>query len=173
MELQHRINRLNGRIRVTMVMFIVLLILSGLTAIPVQTELNFLVRHIHRIPLFMQEWVRTVSHAINDTATHYPYLLYGYDWLAYGHIVIALFFFGVYRDPIGNAWVLRTGMVACLGIFILAFAVAALRGIPLFWSLIDCAFGVFGILPLLLVQRWINQLRILKQTEFTNSHHSL
>jgi hypothetical protein len=87
--------------------------------------------------------------------------------------VIALFFIGVYRDPIGNAWVLRTGMVACLGIFILAFAVAALRGIPLFWSLIDCAFGVFGILPLLLVQRWINQLRILKQTEFTNSHHSL
>ena len=30
----------------------------------------------------------------------------------------------------------------------------ALRGIPIYWRLIDCAFGVLGFLPLWLARRW-------------------
>lgn len=173
MDSKLRIVQLSKRIRITILLFMGLLILSGLTAIPVQTELNFLVRHSQWVPGFMHGWLYDVRNAVNATAESYPFLLYGYDWLAYGHIVIALFFIGVYRDPVANEWVLHIGMMACAGIFVLAFAVASVRGIPLFWSLIDCAFGFFGIIPLLVLQRWINQLRRLQQIEFTNTHHTL
>ncbi len=161
------------RIRLIVAAFMVLLILSGLTAFPVQTELNFLKEHINWFPQFTQGWLLKVTDAVNVTATQFPFLIYGYDWLAYAHIVIAMFFIGVYKDPVRNAWVLRVGMLACAGIFVLAFVVAGIRGIPFFWTLIDCSFGFFGLIPLLIAQRWINKLERLQQNEFTNSPHTL
>ena len=147
-----------SRIRKWIAAFMVLLMLSGITAFPVQTELHFLLHHQNFIPDFFIPWLSIISEAIDTTAEKYPYLLYGYDWLAYSHIIIALFFIGVYRNPIQNAWVLRIGMVACLGIFILAAVCGQIRGIPFFWTLIDCSFGVFGIIPLLIVQKQIGKL---------------
>ena len=91
-------------------------------------------------------------------AADYPFLLYGYDWLAYSHIVIALFFTGVYRNPVRNEWVLRTGMLACAGVFVVAFVCGHIRGIPLFWTFIDCSFGFFGMILLLILQRLIRRL---------------
>lgn len=161
------------KIRFVVSGFIALLVLSGLTAFPVHTELNFLKEHFNWFPQFMQPWLFTVAEAVNTTAGKYPFLIYGYDWLAYAHIVIALFFVGVYRDPVRNAWVLRVGMLACAGVFVLAFSCAGIRGIPIFWTLIDCSFGFFGIIPLLIAQRWINQLEKLQQQEFINSPHTL
>ncbi len=147
-----------SRIRRWIVAFMVLLILSGITAFSVQTELHFLLHHQNFIPDFFIPWLQIISDAIDVMAEKYPYLLYGYDWLAYSHIIIALFFIGVYRNPVQNAWVLRIGMVACLGIFILAAVCGQIRGIPFFWTLIDCSFGVFGIIPLLIVQKQIGKL---------------
>jgi len=161
------------RIRLIVAVFMTLLILSGLTAFPVQTELNFLKEHFNWFPQFMQPWLERVTYAVNDTAEKYPFLIYGYDWLAYSHIVIALFFIGVYKDPVRNAWVLRVGMLACAGVFVLAFVVAGIRGIPFFWTLIDCSFGFFGMIPLLIAHRRINKLERLQQDEFTNSPHNL
>jgi hypothetical protein len=37
-----------------------------------------------------------------DTSDKHPFLFYGFDWLALAHLVIALLFFGPYRDPIRN-----------------------------------------------------------------------
>ena len=165
--------QLTRRIRLLIAGFMALLILSGLTAFPVQTELNFLANHYNWFPLSMQSWLLKVNEAVNATVAQYPFLIYGYDWLAYAHIVIALFFVGVYRDPVRNAWVLRIGMLACAGIFVLAFAVAGIRGIPLFWSLIDCSFGFFGIIPLIIAHRWIAQLEKLQQQDFNQTHHTL
>ncbi len=164
---------LTRRIRILIVGFMTLLILSGLTAFPVQTELNFLLLHLNMLPDFMQPWLITVAEAVNSTASKYPFLIYGYDWLAYAHIVIALFFVGAYRDPVRNAWVLRIGLLACAGVFVLAFAVCSIRGIPLFWTLIDCSFGFFGAIPLLIALRWISQLEKLQHQEFNNTHHTL
>ena len=45
-----------------------------------------------------------------------------------------------------------------LGIFILAAICGQIRGIPFFWTLIDCSFGIFGIIPLLIVQKQIRKL---------------
>lgn len=147
-----------SRIRKWTVLFMVLLMLSGITAFPVQTELHFLLHHQNFIPDFFVPWLRIIRDAIDETVAKYPYLLYGYDWLAYSHIIIAMFFIGVYRNPIQNAWVLRIGMIACAGIFILATVCGQIRGIPFFWTLIDCSFGIFGMILLLIVQKQINKL---------------
>ena len=161
------------KIRRMVLLFMALLVLSGITAFPVQTELHWMMQHAGSLPDTLAQWLARITAAVDDTAGKYPYLIYGYDWLAYAHIIIALFFTGVYRDPIRNAWVLRIGMIACAGVFILAFSCAQIRGIPLFWTLVDCSFGFFGIIPLIIVQRWINQLENIHVQKFTNSPHTL
>jgi hypothetical protein len=150
--------RILSRIRKWIAAFMILLVLSGITAFPVYTELHFLLHHQNFLPDFVIPWLQIITDGIDVMVRNYPYLLYGYDWLAYAHIVIALFFIGVYRNPVQNAWVLRIGMVACLGVFVLAAVCGQIRGIPFFWTLIDCSFGIFGIIPLLIVQKQIHKL---------------
>jgi len=50
-------------------------------------------------------------------------------------------------------------MLACLALFPFAFIAGPIRHIPTFHILIDCAFGLFGLLPLALCKKWINQLK--------------
>jgi hypothetical protein len=45
-------------------------------------------------------------------------------------------------------------MIACAGVIPLALIAGAVRGIPWGWRMIDCSFGVFGVLPLLRC-RWL------------------
>ncbi len=106
----------------------------------------------------MTDWLHTVRTGIHRTWTEYPFIAYGTDWLAFAHLTIALAFWGPIRDPVRNVWVVRWGMMACAGIIPLALICGPLRGIPLWWSLIDMSFGVFGILPLLAAYRWIRRL---------------
>jgi len=146
------------KIRRWTVFFMVFLILSGLTAFPVQTEIRLLMKIQSWLPGMMQYWLLTIYSAIENVSADYPFLLYGYDWLAYAHIVIALFFYGVYRNPLRNEWVLRIGMLACAGIFPLAMICGQIRGIPFFWTMIDCSFGLFGLIPLLIIRRQIKRL---------------
>jgi hypothetical protein len=41
-----------------------------------------------------------------------------------------------------------------------AFYFGAVRGIPVWWRLIDCSFGVFGAVPLWWCRRWTRELEI-------------
>ncbi len=54
-------------------------------------------------------------------------------------------------------WVVEWGILACVLVVPLALICGDAR-IPLGWRLIDCAFGVVGIVPLLLCRRYINAL---------------
>lgn len=150
--------QLSSRIRRVLLLFIVLLALSGITAFPVQTEMHLLVRFSDMFPPFVHAWIMQVSGAIDDVTLRYPYLFYGYDWLGFAHLVIAMFFIGAWKNPVANRWVIRTGMVACAGVFLLAFVSGPLRGIPVVWTLVDCSFGFFGLIPLLLIDRWTGRL---------------
>ncbi|HSH39366.1 MAG TPA: hypothetical protein VK993_11325 [Chthoniobacterales bacterium] len=64
---------------------------------------------------------------------------YGTDWLAFGHIVIAIFFAGPLIDPVRNLWVIRAGQIACVLVIPLALVCGDIRGIPLWWRAIDCS----------------------------------
>ena len=150
--------RLKRRIRAWLVLFIIGLALSGITAFPIETELAFLVRHAAAFPAALANWITTVYNAVHDTNAKYPYLAYGTDWLAFGHLVIAMAFIGPLRDPVRNIWVLQFGMIACLMVFLLAFIAGPIRGIPVYWRLIDCSFGFFGVIPLWICYRDIRKL---------------
>ena len=143
------------RYRIVLGIFIVGLVLSGVTAFPLLYEVEMLARMLH-IPAdaaptgqsSLHSWVATVRDGLRATYAAYPWLAYGTDWLAFGHVVIALFFVGPWRHPVANAWVLKAGLVACVGVIPIALICGPLRGIPFYWRLIDCSFGVIGALPL-------------------------
>lgn len=143
------------RIRVVLAGFVVGLILSGLTAFPLTGELKLLAHSMGAGDLAkpeqfggVTEWIVRVRNALVATDYRYPFLAYGYDWLAFAHLVIALAFIGPWRDPVRNVWVIEWAMLCCLAIFPLAFICGPIRGIPFYWQLIDCSFGAVGILPL-------------------------
>jgi hypothetical protein len=135
------------QIRHWIIFFMVALVLSGLTAIPLEKELTFLSR------LFLPEtpigaWIDRVCAGIVTMNREYPFLGYGYDWLAFAHFMLAILFIGPLKDPVKNKWVIEFGMIACLLIVPFAFIAGHYRGIPLPWRLIDCSFGIIGLIPL-------------------------
>ena len=139
--------------------FILALFLSGLTAIPIDVELSALLP-VFSSDGFMHYWLQKVLSAYTHVNSQFPFLLYGYDWLAFAHFVLAVLFFGPYKDPVKNIWVIQFGMIACFMIFPLAFIAGHLRGIPIGWQLIDCSFGVFGFVPLRICYRKIKNLEL-------------
>jgi hypothetical protein len=155
-------------IRIWFTIVILGLFLSGVTAFPLQQELDLLVRIAAHLNLAvhapdLNAWFLRVDHALTDTNTRYPFLAYGTDWLAFAHIVIAILFIGPYLDPIRNKWVVTWGLIASIGIFFLAFIAGPIRGIPLYWRLIDSSFGVICGAILVLVLHKIGQLERLRR----------
>lgn len=149
-------------IRIWLGVFIAGLVLSGVTAFPLQAELRWLVALLHEgwiEPLAQSSgllaWIVRVHRALDMTGGRFPFLAYGTDWLAFAHLAIAVAFIGPFIDPVRNKWVVTFGLVACAGVIPLALIAGQVRGIPLAWRLVDCSFGVVGCLPLLMVSRMI------------------
>ncbi len=146
------------KIRRLIILFIIGLILSGITAFPLETELRLLSSNTSaNFPSF--EWINKVYNGIKETNTKYPFMAYGTDWLAFSHIAIAVFFIGVWRDPLKNIWVIEASMIISLMILSLAFIAGSIRGIPFYWQLIDCSFGFFSLAILIPVKKKIEKLK--------------
>lgn len=153
------------RVRFWLLVFMIGLVLSGITAFPLKTEVHWLFLLLHTPALVsfaaathLLLWITRVDQALTSTGAEYSFLAYGTDWLAYGHLVIAGAFIGAYRDPLRNQWLLTFGLIACVGVFPLALIAGHFRGIPFGWQLVDCCFGVFGAIPLLLARRALREL---------------
>lgn len=147
------------RIRFWLVLFVVGLVVSGVTAFPLEAETRLLVRLVDADVLpSVARWVSRVHEGIAATNRDYPFLAYGTDWLAFAHLVIAIAFWGPLRDPVRNVWVVEFGMISCVAVVPLALIAGAARGIPWGWRLIDISFGVVGIVPLLFAYRDIRRL---------------
>jgi hypothetical protein len=149
------------RIRFLIIFFMCALAASGLTAIPLNWELKLLMPFIAKtsqvgmtFPAF-SAWMERINDGLQNGYGQYPFLAYGTDWLAFGHVVIALAFLGPLRDPIKNIWVIEFAMLACLLVIPWTLIFGTMRGIPFFWQLIDMSFGVFGLIPLEWVRRSI------------------
>lgn len=151
------------QIRNLIILFIICLVLSGVTAFPIETELALLNDNITSFPIAFQVWINKVYLAVKSTNEQFPYLSYGTDWLAFAHLVIAVAFIGPLKDPVKNIWVMQFGMIACVMVFPLAFIAGPIRGIPFYWQLIDCSFGVFGFLLLYACYRKILGLEKMQQ----------
>ena len=137
--------------------FIAALFLSGLTAMPVERELSYIV---DQFPFegSIKGWLEEVLIGIRHTSKEYPFLFYGYDWLAFAHFVLAILFIGPLRDPVKNKWVIQFGVIACILIIPFAMIAGHFRGMPFWWRLIDCSFGIIGLLPLAVCLKNIKRL---------------
>ena len=149
-----------------MLLFIVGLVISGITAFPLLLELRILAKALGvgaaQTPLGhtgLPFWIITVRCGLEHTYKDYPWLAYGTDWLAFAHIVIAFFFLGPLLEPASGRWTLYSGIGACICVIPLAMICGPLRGIPFYWCLIDCSFGVFGIIPLIYCLRLIPRIQ--------------
>jgi len=141
--------------RVWLLVFVIGVVLSGATAFALSPEVGFLRRvlvHWRGAPSGLVDWIERVDHGLRETYARYPFMAYGTDWLGFAHLVIAVLFWGPLRDPVRNLWVIEFGMIACAMVIPLALICGALRGIPFFWQLVDCSFGVFGVIPLWLAR---------------------
>ncbi|HEU6447655.1 MAG TPA: hypothetical protein VFV23_04375 [Verrucomicrobiae bacterium] len=150
--LQHRIKILTG-------LFIAGLVFSGATAIPLTKELRLLVRMLgadhHSSGLDL--WLVHLRDSLMEVQSQYPFLFYGTDWLAFGHFAIAIAFIGALRDPIRNKWLFDFGLIACALVIPYALIFGEIRGIPIWWRLIDCSFGIFGFIPLWFCRKWARE----------------
>ncbi|HEY2981827.1 MAG TPA: hypothetical protein VGJ22_11645 [Anaerolineales bacterium] len=150
-----------NRIRALLILFMLGLVLSGLSAIPVRWEIQVLQSLFGAGTWFgdlfpeISSWMEQIQEGIQNGYGRYPFLAYGTDWLAFGHVAIALAFIGPLRDPVRNIWVVNFGMIACLLVIPWTLVFGSLRGIPLFWMLADMSFGVVGVIPLWLARREI------------------
>jgi hypothetical protein len=143
-------------IRLHLGIFMLLLILSGLSAFPVQTEIDFLFEHLSSLALFAHTWIESLHGNLHKTPMA---LFYGTDWLAFAHIIIALFFVPVFLDPQKYRINLYIGMAACCLVFPLAFICGPLRQIPFFHQLIDCSFSLIGFTYLSFILHRVNKLQ--------------
>ena len=148
------------RVRVWLILFVFGLVLSGVTAFPLETETRLLASVVGSTgPDFLIPWVDRVRDGVAATNSDYPFLAYGTDWLGFAHLVIAVAFLGAIRDPVRNVWVVQFGMIACVAVIPLALIAGPIRGIPWGWRLVDMSFGVVGIVPLLFAYAGIRRLQ--------------
>lgn len=147
MQSTFKIDKEHMIVRRLILFFMIMLFISGITAIPVEWELSIVTRFFPMDSVIGQ-WLDQVYLAVHETGQKHYFLFYGYDWLAFAHIVLALLFIGPYRDPVRNKWVIEFGMYACLLIIPFALIAGNLRGMPFWWQLFDCSFGVVGLIPL-------------------------
>jgi len=124
------------------------LLFAGITAIPLLAELKWLMTFEDNLPAWLNDWIKNVYTGLSETEKLYPYILYGIDWLAYAHVIIAILFIGVFKDPIKNIWIVEWAIWSSIIIFPVAFIFGPIRDIPLKHQLIDCSFGVIGIVVL-------------------------
>lgn len=157
-----------AQIRWLLAFFMAGLVVSGLSAIPLPAEADALVRlaggdnFVTSQPLGnpppATPWLVRVRNALRDTAERDPIMFYGTDWLAFGHVVIAISFIGALRDPVRNGWLFDFGLIACALVIPWALLFGHVRGIPFWWRAIDCLFGIMGAVPLLICRKLLHDL---------------
>lgn len=153
------------KIRWAVAVVILGLIFGGVTAFPLQRELELVasIRGVeHATPTdtadSFDQWILIVRNGLRESYAAHPWLAYGTDWLAFAHLVIAVFFIGALIDPVRNIWVIKAGLVGCILVVPLALICGGFRQIPIGWRFIDCSFGIVGLIPLSLALRWARAL---------------
>jgi hypothetical protein len=153
------------RVRFWTRFFVVGLVISGATALPIPTAFEFGTTLMGEdmaaggwLPGLVADWLRFVRDGVRQTEALAPFMFYGTDWLAFGHFVIALAFVGPLRHPIRNRWMYQFGMMACVAVPIWALVFGEIRGIPLWWRAIDASFGIVGFFPVWICHRLTGEL---------------
>ena len=159
-----RVGGLITRIRLCLCLVMAGLVLCGVAASsPVrstQSMLDLLVRSAHfgtGTPVYV--WLFEVHRTLAAATVSTPFIAYATDLVALAHIMLALALVGPYRDPSRNQWVVSFALLCCAAVALLAFTAGPIRGIPLFWRLVDSSFAVLCALPLVLCRHYTHLLQ--------------
>ncbi len=136
------------------------LLVSGITVWPMVPELKWaagLVWGDAEPTGVLHSFVLRAIEGLEYVQAHYPFLLYGYDWLAFAHLMLAILFAGAIRDPVRNIWVVQCGLIMCVLVPVLAGICIPIRGLPSCWFLIDSAFAPAAGIPLWIALRDIRR----------------
>ena len=170
--LKAREQLLRNRVRAMAWVLVLGLVVMGVTAIPLETELNFAARLFKASELTPDQassgfvkWILLVREGVRTTNAAYPFMAYGTDWLAFSHLVLAIAFLGCVNHPLRNSWMFTLGMIASVMVVPWALVMGEVRGVPIGWRLIDCACGVLAFLPCWLGVRWTRELQQIKIAE--------
>jgi len=127
------------------------LFISGVTVWPAIPELKMLVHLIWGDKTATDGLHRFLLQAIiglEETKSHYPFMLYAGDWLAFAHVMLAILFAGAIQDPVRNKWIVQCGLIMCASVPVLAGVCNPLRELPGWWFWIDFSFAPGAALPL-------------------------
>lgn len=143
------------KIRIALGIVIFGLVISGVTAFPLLTELNMIASWLSNGDDLNPQnytgivyWIMYVREGLAVSYEAYPFIAYGTDWLAFAHLMIALYFVLPWLDPLRYKGVIHVGVISSVLVIPLALICGEIRGIPFTWRLIDCSFGVFCLPPL-------------------------
>src|SRR5947208_12523934 len=132
------------RYRIALGIFMAGLVLSGISALPLQWELSILNRWLGNAEqaafsnhVRLHDFISNVHSAIEQTYAQFPFFGYGTDWLAFGHFVIAGFFVLPFMDPIRYRAILQVRLAACAAAIALAPTPAPIPPTPLFQTPTD------------------------------------
>ena len=165
-------------IRICLVIVILGLVVSGVTAFPLREELMLGRDIVNDTGLSgilpdLAFWVNRVAEGLDVTGAAYPFIAYGTDWLAFAHLAIAVAFVGPLINPVRNVWVTVWGLIMCAGIVPLALIAGAIRSLPIGWQLIDISFGVVAAVPLvvaLVLTRRVEKAGVVRDGEAASAH---
>jgi len=154
------------RIRIVTVLFMLGLVLSGITAIPIETQLDALAIATGLEDASPQDhprdswrgWLLAVHHGVREMNAKHPFMGYAGDWLAFGHFGIALVFVWALREPARYRFLFDFGLLVCLLVIPYALIAGHFRGIPWWWRAADCSFGILGAIPMAVCRRWAGRL---------------
>src|ERR1043165_5542727 len=93
------IANLHKRVRVLLVICIAGVVISGITAMPLESELKLAAEVMGGGSAFGQ-WLVKIRDALIETYAKYPFIAYGTDWLAFAHFAIAIALIGPWRNPV-------------------------------------------------------------------------
>ncbi|MFB6307002.1 MAG: hypothetical protein ABEH43_08460 [Flavobacteriales bacterium] len=147
-----------SKIRSILFIFMLFLIITGSLAFMPEKVFATAYSLFENTDSAFTNWLKKCHYSLQMVNKKYPYLFYGYDWLAFAHIIIAIGFIGPIMQPVKNIWVVQFGITACIGIIPMSFIVGPIREVPFYWQLVDCLFGVLGVIPLIIVHKKIKEL---------------
>jgi len=135
------------------------LFVSGVTIWPWDIELSFAISTLQAIagPEPLIQLLQDIQRDMRLLDESNSFVLYIADWLAFAHLVLTALFLMALKDPIRNVLVVRFGILCSLSVPVLAITCIPMRGIPLFWILIDGSFALCAI-PLWIALKDIRKL---------------
>ena len=172
------LDNLLRRFRLTLSLLIAGLVVSGLAyfALLRETTLVLHSRLLQGTGLLetpFGPWLNEVHRVLAQQASQAPVLFYATDWLGFAHLVMALALVGPLRHPVRNRWVIDFGLSACLGVPLMALFAGSIRGVPMYWQLVDCTFGLAGAATLLLCRHYLGLMERLRLSDARQRRHRM